>query len=41
MGLNVRPPDVNGGAFRFSVKDGEVIYGLGAIKGLGRVQLLN
>ena len=35
MGLNVRPPDVNVGAFRFSVKDGEVIYGLGAIKGLG------
>ena len=35
MGLTVRPPDVNIGAFRFSVKDGEVIYGLGAIKGLG------
>ena len=35
MGLVVRPPDVNAGAFKFSVKDGEVIYGLGAIKGLG------
>ncbi|MBU29821.1 MAG: DNA polymerase III subunit alpha [Gammaproteobacteria bacterium] len=35
MGLTVRPPDVNVGAFRFAVKDGEVIYGLGAIKGLG------
>jgi len=35
MGLTVRPPDVNLGAFRFSVKNGEVIYGLGAIKGLG------
>ena len=35
MGVTVRPPDVNVGAFRFSVKDGEVIYGLGAIKGLG------
>ena len=35
MGLTVRPPDVNVGDFRFSVKDGEVIYGLGAIKGLG------
>ena len=32
-GLNVRPPD-KWGAFRFSVKDGDVIYGLGAIKGL-------
>jgi DNA polymerase-3 subunit alpha len=35
MGLVVRPPDVNAGSFKFSVKDGEVIYGLGAIKGLG------
>ena len=35
MGLVVRPPDVNAGAFKFSVKDGEIIYGLGAIKGLG------
>ena len=35
MGLVVRPPDVNGGSFKFSVKAGEVIYGLGAIKGLG------
>lgn len=35
MGLVVRPPDVNAGAFRFSVDQGAVIYGLGAIKGLG------
>ena len=35
MGLVVRPPDVNAGSFKFSVKAGEVIYGLGAIKGLG------
>jgi len=35
MGLVVRPPDVTAGSFKFSVKDGEVIYGLGAIKGLG------
>ncbi|MEC9077293.1 MAG: DNA polymerase III subunit alpha [Pseudomonadota bacterium] len=35
MGLIVRPPDVNVGSFKFSVKAGEVIYGLGAIKGLG------
>ena len=35
MGLAVRPPDVNAGAYKFSVTNGEVIYGLGAIKGLG------
>ena len=35
MGLTVRPPDVNAGKLKFSVQDGEVIYGLGAIKGLG------
>ena len=35
MGLIVRPPDVNAGSFKFSVKAGEAIYGLGAIKGLG------
>ena len=31
----MRPPDVNAGSFKFSVKAGEAIYGLGAIKGLG------
>ena len=35
MGVVVRPPDVNTGAFKFSVTSGEIIYGLGAIKGLG------
>ena len=35
MGLVVRPPDINAGAFKFSVTNGEIIYGLGAIKGLG------
>ncbi len=35
MGLVVRPPDVNAGEFKFSVREGVVIYGLGAIKGLG------
>ena len=30
------PPDVNRGRFHFSVDDdGSVVYGLGAIKGLG------
>lgn len=35
MGLVLRPPDVNAGTFKFSVDQGQVIYGLGAIKGLG------
>ncbi|MDB9862802.1 DNA polymerase III subunit alpha [Litorivicinus sp.] len=35
MELTLRPPDVNAGNFKFSVSEGEVIYGLGAIKGLG------
>ena len=36
MGLDLLPPDVNQGQFHFSVDgQGRVIYGLGAIKGLG------
>lgn len=37
MGLRVLPPNVNRGEFRFSVdvEEGAIIYGLGAIKGLG------
>ncbi len=36
MGLTVVPPDVNTGKYRFSVNDkGEIVYGLGAIKGVG------
>ena len=36
MKLQLLPPDVNRGRFHFSVdKDGAIIYGLGAIKGLG------
>ena len=36
MKLNLLPPDVNQGEFQFTVDDeGNVIYGLGAIKGLG------
>lgn len=36
MGLNLLPPDVNQGEFHFNVDaDNNVIYGLGAIKGLG------
>ena len=34
MGLKIVPPDVNVGQFNFTVNDsGEIVYGLGAIKG--------
>ncbi len=36
MGLTLFPPDVNSGEFQFTVnKQDQIIYGLGAIKGLG------
>lgn len=36
MKLAIVPPDVNVGRFNFTVNDaGEIVYGLGAIKGLG------
>ncbi len=36
MGLTVLPPDVNSGEFMFKVnEDDHIVYGLGAIKGLG------
>ncbi|RYZ67799.1 MAG: DNA polymerase III subunit alpha, partial [Proteobacteria bacterium] len=36
MKLKLLPPDVNSGEFKFTVNDeGNIIYGLGAIKGLG------
>lgn len=37
LGLTVLPPDINRSDYGFSVtKQGEIIYGLGAIKGAGR-----
>lgn len=36
MGLSLLPPDVNAGEFQFSVdQENQILYGLGAIKGLG------
>lgn len=36
LGINVRLPSINEGHYKFGVmKSGEIIYGLGAIKGLG------
>ncbi len=36
MGLKLIPPDVNTGQYRFTVNtNGEVVYGIGAVKGVG------
>ena len=40
MGLEVLPPDINRSIYKFSVpEDGQVLYGLGAIKGVGQAAL--
>ena len=36
MGIRILPPDINEGESGFSVKDGEIRYGLSAIKSVGR-----
>ncbi|NIB42011.1 DNA polymerase III subunit alpha [Pseudomaricurvus alkylphenolicus] len=42
MGLTLLPPDVNQGEFHFNVDDNDgIIYGLGAIKGLGEGPIEN
>ncbi|MFI2812768.1 DNA polymerase III subunit alpha [Microbulbifer sp. YPW16] len=42
MGLEMVPPDVNLGAYQFSVDmDNRIVYGLGAIKGLGEGPIEN
>ena len=35
MGVEIRPPDINRSRFRFTVEDGAVRYGLGAVRGAG------
>ncbi|WP_074013022.1 DNA polymerase III subunit alpha [Candidatus Sodalis sp. SoCistrobi] len=36
MGLKVLPPDINSGQYHFHVNpEGEIVYGIGAIKGVG------
>ncbi|ENG6063275.1 DNA polymerase III subunit alpha [Vibrio cholerae] len=36
MGLTVLPPDINSGLYRFNIDDnGAIVYGIGAIKGVG------
>lgn len=42
LGLEIEPPDVNVGAYRFvASRPGTVVYGLGAIKGLGEGAIQN
>ncbi len=36
MKLTVLPPNINRGVYKFTVENGQVIYGLGAIKGVGQ-----
>jgi DNA polymerase-3 subunit alpha len=36
LGVEVRPPDINQGEPDFTVKEGKILFGLVAIKGLGR-----
>jgi len=35
MGLSLKPPSVNASRYRFTGHDGEVVYGLGAVRGVG------
>ncbi len=35
MGIKILPPDINEGVSGFSVKDNDIIYGLGALKSVG------
>ena len=40
MGLTISPPDINRGETKFSVADnGSIVYGLGAVKGVGEKAL--
>ena len=39
MGLVIRPPCINRSDFAFTVDNGEIIYGLGAVKGVGEAAI--
>lgn len=36
MGIQILPPDINEGEYRFTPQDGNIRYGLAAIKGVGK-----
>ena len=35
IGIQLRSPDVNSSIFRFAVREGAIVYGLGAVRGVG------
>jgi DNA polymerase III, alpha subunit len=36
MGIEILPPDLNAGKYKFTVdSEGRIVYGIGAIKGVG------
>ncbi|MDO5090057.1 MAG: DNA polymerase III subunit alpha [Cardiobacteriaceae bacterium] len=39
MGLTIRPPCINRSDYAFTVENGEIIYGLGAVKGVGEAAI--
>lgn len=40
MGLKINPPDINSGLYHFHVNQkGEIVYGIGAIKGVGEAPI--
>lgn len=40
LGLKVLPPNINQGQYKFTVNDaGEIVYGLGAVKGVGEAAI--
>lgn len=41
MNIKILPPNINASDFYFFVKEGQIIYGLGAIKGVGRAAVEN
>ena len=41
LGLKLRPPSINRGEYRFSVVDGDIVYGLGAVRGVGAAPVEN
>ncbi|MDY5742556.1 MAG: DNA polymerase III subunit alpha [Lachnospiraceae bacterium] len=36
MGIRLLPPDINHGAAAFTVRDGQILYGLASIRGVGK-----
>jgi len=35
LGITIRPPDINKPSAEFGVQDGEILFGMGAVKGVG------